>query len=252
QRDKHQTTVAESDGFHVAPPTLLPSPQEMAALFQNPGPEETTVLVRSFPDEPPDLIREESSGKIPSRDAIPGYKLLECLAANPLGDIWDVQAPDGRRRLAKILNTLGDQGATLAARLQQLRHPALPELDILRSPSGRIYLVFDAAEQSFLDRYQQCRRDGLPGIPRQELLHYLSQAAAALEELWQRSSLLHLTLNPRNLWLQKDKVLLFEFGLVTLLGLPQPAGPFNARYAAPELFEKGTGPKADQFSLALI
>jgi len=247
----NQSNVGEAGGFRVAPPAL-PSPQEVAALFQNPGPEETTVLVRSSPDEPPDLIREESNGKIPSRDAIPGYKLLECLAANSLGDIWHVQAPDGRRRLAKILNTLGDQGATLAARLQQLRHPALPELDILRSPSGRLYLVFDAAEQSFLDRYQECREEGLPGIPRQELLPYLSQTAAALDELWQRSSLLHLTLNPRNLWLQEDKVLLFEFGLVALLGLPQPAGPFNARYAAPELFEKGSAPKADQFSLALI
>ena len=222
------------------------------SLFQNPGPEETTVLVRSFPDEPPDLIREETNGKIPAKDAIPGYKLLECLATNPLGDVWRVQAPDGRQRLAKVLNTLGDQGATLAARLQQLRHPALPVMDILRSPSGRIYLVFDAVQQSFLDRYQECRKDGLPGIPRHELLQHMSQAAAALEDLWQRSSLLHLTLNPRNLWLHQDKVLLFEFGLVSLLGLPQPAGPFNARYAAPELFEKGNGQKADQFSLALI
>jgi serine/threonine protein kinase len=230
----------------------LDAVQQNPGLFQNPGPEETTVLVRSFPDEPPDLIREETNGKIPAKDAIPGYKLLECLATNPLGDIWRVQAPDGRRRLAKILNTLGDQGATLAARLQQLRHPALPLMDILRSPSGRIYLVFDAVDQSFLDRYQECRRDGLPGIPRHELLQHLSQAAAALEDLWQRSSLPHLTLNPRNLWLHEDKVVLFEFGLVSLLGLPQPAGPFNGRYAAPELFEKGTGQKADQFSLALI
>jgi hypothetical protein len=61
-----------------------------------------------------------------------------------------------------------------------------------------------------------------------------------------------LTLNPRNLWLHEDKVMLFEFGLVSLLGLPQPAGPFNARYAAPELFDKGNTQKADQFSLALI
>src|SRR5262249_10322223 len=120
------------------------------------------------------------------------------------------------------------------------------------SPSGRIYLVFDAVQQSFLDRYHECRKDGLPGIPRHELLQHMSQGAAALEDLWQRSSLLHLTLNPRNLWLHQDKVLLFEFGLVSLLGRPQPAGPFNARYAAPELFEKGNGQKADQFSLALI
>lgn len=225
---------------------------ERAELFQNPGPEETTVLVRSCPDEPPDPVPEESNGKVPDKDAIPGYKLLECLAANPLGDIWRVQAPDGRRRLAKVLNTLGDQGATLISRLQQLRHTALPPMDILRSPSGRVYLVFDAADQSFQDRYQECRRDGLPGIPRQELLHSLSQAAAALEDLWQRTSLLHLTLNPRNLWMHDDKVLLFEFGLVSLLNLPQPPGPFNARYAAPELFEKGPGQKADQFSLALI
>jgi hypothetical protein len=225
---------------------------DLGSLFQNPNPEETTVLVRSSPDEPPEPAGEESRGRSPGADGIPGYKLLECLAPNPLGDIWRIEAPDGRRRLAKVLNTLGEATAGLIARLQQLRHPALPSTDIHRSPSGRIYLVFDAVEQTFLDRYQECRKEGLPGIPRQELIALFGQAAEALEELRHRAGLFHLTLNPRNLWLHEDKVYLFEFGLVSLLGLAQPTGPFNARYAAPELFDKGTGPRADQYSLALI
>jgi hypothetical protein len=49
-------------------------------------------------------------------------------------------------------------------------------------------------------------------------------------------------------------VCIADFGLVPLAWLPggQPAGPLNPRYAAPELFERGGGPAADQFSLALV
>src|SRR5205823_1070272 len=67
-------------------------------------------------------------------------------------------------------------------------------------------------------------------------------------------ALRHLGLNPRNLLVQGDRLWIANFGLVPLVWLPtgQIAGPLNARYAAPELFDRGDAPAADQYSLALI
>jgi serine/threonine protein kinase len=200
-----------------------------------------------------------------ARDSIPGYQFLECSRQHPLGDIWRVRAPDGRQRLAKSLNVASGSGPALVARLKQLKHAALPQTDILASPSGRIFLVVDQFSLTLRDRWKECRNDGLPGIPRQELLAYLGAVAGALDDLFHDLRLVHLNLNPHNVWLHHDRVLLFEFGLVPLLWpRGKPAGPVNSRYAAPELFEplsaggnKGRseadlGLFGDQYSLALI
>ena len=48
-------------------------------------------------------------------------------------------------------------------------------------------------------RLRQCRAEGLPGIPRDELLRYMADAAEALDFLSQRHNLLHLDIKPENL-----------------------------------------------------
>jgi serine/threonine protein kinase len=233
-----------AEGREIAAPSPAPAPAAAPppAAEEEPPPEDATD------QEPPAKVTW-----LAPQDAIPGYELLECLRPNPLGDLWRVQAPDGRIRLALSLNVARNRPA-LVAKLRQLRHPALPRADILSSPSGRIFLVFDPFTQTLGERYNECRQEGLPGIPRLELLGYLAAAARALDELSRDLRLGHLGLNPNNLWLESEHVLLAEFGLVPLVWQAQgkPAGPVNPRYAAPELFAPGPAPAADQYSLALI
>ncbi len=140
------------------------------------------------------------------------------------------------------------------------------------SPSGRLVLVTDDYEQTLRDRLEACQKQGLPGIPREELLGHLRKVAEALDALYQQHELPHLGLNPRTLTLHKEGIWLMDFGLVPLVWLPtgQTGASLNWRYAAPELFEQPdlsgippgetaraalmgrAGPASDQFSLALI
>lgn len=234
-----------------------------------PAPEAAAAAAPPAPPAEPEPVQDMGQTQIASQiesevgaarylapeDLIPGYKLLECVGPNPLGDWWRVQGPGGRERLAQLLNTPSANGPALVAKLKQIRHLALPNPDILRSPSGRVFLVFDVSAQPLRERFQECRGEGQRGIPRDELIGYLRPAADALDELSQKHGLAHLCLNPRNLLVKEDGIQIFEFGLVSLLWAPlgKPAGSLNARYAAPEMFERKppTG-AADQYSLALI
>jgi serine/threonine protein kinase len=187
-------------------------------------------------------------------DAVPGYQLLACLSTHPLGDHWAVRAPDGRERWLQMLNTPPAEGTNLADKLKRLRHPALPPVEILGAPSGRVYLAFDPFEQTLRERFEECRANGLAGIPREELLEHLGRCAAALDDLQERYHLPHLCLQPRHILLSRGGAQLFQFGLAPLawLAFGKAAGELNARYASPELFQPGASPSADQYSLAMI
>src|SRR5262249_9532746 len=101
---------------------------------------------------------------------------------------------------------------------------------------------------------KECQQRGLPGIPREQLLAYLGEAAEALEALYQAQHLQHLGLTPRQLVLSNNRLFLTDFGLVELLWLPagRQLEALNPRYAAPELFDGQISGACDQFSLALL
>jgi serine/threonine protein kinase len=79
-------------------------------------------------------------------------------------------------------------------------------------------------------------------------------AAEALDYLYQQHSVQHLGLNPRNLLLERGRLVIEEFGLAQLVRLPagQPVARRNVRYAPPELFAGTAARNGDQFSLAAI
>jgi serine/threonine protein kinase len=201
--------------------------------------------------------------------ALPGYRSLARLGTTPVTEVWKVQAADGRVRLAKVLYGFArpdPAGLTVAlARLAALRHPALAPLEIAQHDPGRLVVVTDLVEPTLWDRYNACRGQGLPGVPRSELLGWLRSAAEALDALARQQGIQHLGLNPRAVILpaplpsgtageEGPPVLIADFGLVQLLWAPagQAVAELNARYAAPELFKNIQSPACDQFSLALI
>ncbi|MGE3807418.1 MAG: protein kinase [Gemmataceae bacterium] len=102
------------------------------------------------------------------------------------------------------------------------------------------------------DRYRECTAKGLPGIPRDELLGYLEEAAAALDRL-QFQRLQHLDIKPANLLLEKGRVRIANEDLVTdLIGMVGTVSTgATPAYAAPETFEGRITPYTDQYSLAI-
>jgi serine/threonine protein kinase len=190
----------------------------------------------------------------PTHVSLPGYRFLHCLGQNGLGDVWAVEAADGRELRALCLYAFARESAALIQRLQALRHPTLPPTEVFWSPSGRVVLLSERFEATLRDRFERCWEEGRQGVPRGELLGYLRHAAEALDAVHSAQGLAHLGLNPRGLALHRGRLWLTDFGLVPLVWLPtgKSVTQLNARYAAPEVRDEGGGPAADQYSLALI
>jgi serine/threonine protein kinase len=213
-----------------------------------------------------------SPSPAPACIVLPGYRFAHCIGQSPLGDLWNVEDEQQRPYRALCLPTFIEHDPVLIQRLQSLNHPLLPVTEVSWSPSGRLVLLTEHFEQTLRDRLQMCQKEGLPGIPREELLGYLRTAAEALDTLYVQHRLPHLGLNPRRLMLRNAVLGIVDYGLVPLIWPPtgQSAGSLNGRYAAPELFEEmertgiapgpaaaaalleHAGSAADQFSLALI
>lgn len=195
-------------------------------------------------------------------DCLPGYRFVTSLGRSPLAEVWKVEAPDGRLRAARFLGgnlarrdllTADDQG--VLARLQDIHHPGLANVELVEHDHGRLVLVTDLAEQALRSRFEQCVAAGQEGISRGELLGYLRTAAEALDFLNGEHGLQHLCLSPAfNLLLADKRLLLADFGLVEMLWIPsgQSLAKLNPRYAAPELLEERRSKACDQYSLALI
>jgi serine/threonine protein kinase len=194
----------------------------------------------------------------PPCEVVAGHRLLQCLGRTPLTEIWKAEAEDGRPQLVKILygvaSRQGRQDEKAIARLQALRHPVLVPFTILHSAPGRLVIACDLITTTLRDRLVECQAEGLPGIPRLELLDYLRSAAEGLHSVYQQHGIQHLGLNPRNLLLDWGRLVIADHGLVQLLWLPagQPPHTLNKRYAAPELLQAQVHANSDQYSLALI
>jgi hypothetical protein len=139
-------------------------------------------------------------------------------------------------------------------RLTGLSHPALPRTETVHTEPGRVILITELPGTSLWDRFEECRGQRLPGVPRPELLACLRAVAEALDQLRAQYGLPHLALNPGTVLFQRGRVMLMDFGLASLFWLPagRSAEAFNPRYAAPELFDGKAGRGGDAYSLALI
>ncbi len=139
-------------------------------------------------------------------------------------------------------------------RIKEVRHPFLLSLERIEVIDGQLVIVTELAEASLNDRFEACKAAGLPGIPREELLLYLHDAADALDYMSEHFLLQHLDIKPENLLIVGGRVKVADFGLVkdvqdvtvSLMGGMTPV------YAAPEVFDGHPSLQSDQYSLAIV
>jgi serine/threonine protein kinase len=195
-------------------------------------------------------------------ELIPGYRLIERLRQGGLGEVWKAEAPDGLLKAIKIINgslsSTGDaahlhQELKDLHRVKTVRHPYILALDSVEIVEGRLVIVSEWADRTLLDRFRECRAQGLPGIPRQELLRYMEEAAEALDLMNGEFNLQHLDIKPQNLFLVYNHVKVGDFGLVKdLEGMfAKITSGVTTVYAAPETFDGTVSRFCDQYNLAM-
>lgn len=196
----------------------------------------------------------------PREEVFPGYLLTERIGSGGYAEVWRARAPGGIDKAVKIVygwydDQLASQEMKALERIKDVRHPFVLSLERFEVVDGRLAILTELADMSLEQRAQQCRAQGLPGIPRDELLRFLSDAAEALDYLSQRHSLQHLDIKPANLLISGNHVKVADFGLVKELASrtqnSMVAG-MTPTYSSPEMFDDAPSPHSDQYSLAIV
>jgi serine/threonine protein kinase len=197
-------------------------------------------------------------------ELIPGYRLVERLGQGGFGEVWKAEAPGGFLKAVKIIHgnlsssnldpAQSNQELKALQRVKAVRHPFILSLERFDIIDDRLIIVSELADRTLFDRFQECRAQGLPGIPRPELLRYLEEAAEALDLMNAQFNLQHLDIKPQNLFLLYNHVKVGDFGLVKdLEGMfAQITSGVTAVYAAPETFEGLVSRFCDQYNLAIV
>jgi hypothetical protein len=197
-------------------------------------------------------------------EPIPGYRLIERLGSGGFGEVWKCEAPGGLFKAIKFvygdIQSCADDGLRAAQelkglnRVKDVHHPYILSLERLDVLDGQLVIVMELAHRTLWDRFKECRSEGMPGVPREELLRYLAETAEALDMMNVEHRLQHLDIKPQNLFLVHNHVKVADFGLVKDLEgmMASVTGGVTPVYAAPETFDGKVSRFSDQYSLAIV
>jgi serine/threonine protein kinase len=203
--------------------------------------------------------------KSPGYEPLPGYRVIEPLGHGGFGEVWLCEAPGGLHKAVKFVapdtegtgNTSLKQEYEAFQTIKTIRHPFLLTLERVELVDGELVMVMELADAHLEHRYVECRAAGLPGIPRPELLGYLSDAAEALDHISHKYGLQHLDVKPANLFLLSGHVKVGDYGLVARLTAGGGTNPMlnrgmTPKYVAPEVLRGQVHLRSDEYSLALV
>lgn len=196
-------------------------------------------------------------------EPIPGYRLLERLGRGGFGEVWKAEAPGGLTKAIKFVSgaissekerNCAEQELKALNRVRGIRHPFILSMERFDIIDGQLMIVMELADRNLDDRLRDCRRQGLVGVPREELLKYLDEAAEALDLMNNEHDLQHLDIKPQNLFLVSGHIKVADFGLVKDLEghTATVTGGVTPVYAAPETFDGWVSRNSDQYSLAIV
>jgi serine/threonine protein kinase len=194
-----------------------------------------------------------------NQDSVLGYVLKERIGAGGYGEVWSAEAPGGIAKAIKFIFGVHDGNRAQVElnaldKIKQVRHPFLLSLDRIEVIDGRLVVITELAEGSLADIYSKYIAEDKPGIPRDELLTYVRDAADALDFISQVHSLQHLDIKPENLLVVGGHVKVADFGLVkNIHNMTQSLmNGLTPTYAPPELFDGKPSALSDQYSLAIV
>ena len=198
-------------------------------------------------------------------EPVPGYRLIGRIGSGGFGEVWKCEAPGGIFKAVKIIHgdlrskdndlvRYAEQELKSLKRVKSVRHPFLLALDRYDIIEGRLLIVMELADCNLWERFREYRLKGQLGIPREELLTYMSETAEVLDLMNVEHGLMHLDIKPQNIFLQYNHVKVGDFGQVKdLEGMfAEVTGGITPVYAAPETFDGVASRYCDQYSLACV
>ena len=194
------------------------------------------------------------------------YRLLQLIGRGAMGEVWQAEDSQLRRQVAiKVLPRVlaGDahyldafayEARTAAA----LEHPhILPIHDFGKAQTAQdevtTYLIMPLINGGSLS---QRIRSAHGLLPVAECLHYLKQAAEAIDYAHNRQ-VLHRDIKPANMLLQQQWLFIADFGIAKLLSTATyrsqtHAGAGTPEYMAPEQAQGYAVAASDRYSLAML
>lgn len=234
-------------------------------------------------------------------EPIPGYRLEKFLGRGQFGEVWRTTAPGGTAAALKFIDLSGVRGIKEfrgVQRVKDIRHAHLMPITaqwmldadgaLLRDELVRTYdpaaartrATLDAAEaddsqrpqclvvamlladKSLEDRLREARAAGQEGVPLEELLGYMEEAAKGIDFLNSPQhdlgegpvAIQHCDIKPANMMLVGDSIVICDFGLARVLASAQVTATSmvgSPAYMAPEAIACRPGRGTDQYALAV-
>ena len=223
----------------------------------------------------------------PNDEPIPGYRLTKFLGRGGFGEVWKARGPGGTECALKIINLKDRQGIKEFRAIRLVKNISDPHLTPihalwLKDQQGRILdessgeddslhlkgqdveliLAMQLGSMNLLDRLEEFQNQGLTGIPVEELLDYMEDAAKGIDFLNQpgkdkgksgRPSIQHCDIKPQNILLVGNSAQICDFGLARPLNDARKTSQaaISFAYVSPELIQEQTSRSCDQYSLGI-
>src|SRR5437773_2151959 len=153
-----------------------------------------------------EVVEADGQSTEPKRRAgdepLPGYRLIEPLGNGGFGEVWKCEVPGGLFKAIKFVDGGGhgktEVGSPASRELEALekvkaiRHPFLLSIERVEVLNGVLLIIMELADKNLQGLLQEHQAAGMAGIPRDELLGFLEEAAEALDVLNFQHGLQHL------------------------------------------------------------
>lgn len=186
------------------------------------------------------------------------YRMVRRLGVGSYGEVWMAEGPGGTEVAIKIItrplsHKEAQQELHALENVKRLRHPYLVQTQAFWVLNDQLHIAIELADGSLSDRVRQCRDQGLPGIPVEELLGYFREAAEAVDYLHSRQ-VHHRDIKPANILILGGHAKLADFGLARLLqsqvSVTEATFCGTPSYMPPEVWHGKVSQHSDQWSLA--